>query len=145
DDPQGKRDQERDAEARQREVESWRHAAGDQTERRRVRVPRLPEIPLDGAAGELPVLHVDRAVETGQLGVALGFLLARVLREQQEDGVADDVEDGEREHRDPNDDDDELQQLAERVPSHGRRPAVSLIPSRTERDTAGIVLATSWE
>ena len=69
--------------------------------------------------GELPVLHVERLVEPEQVAVALEFRSAGVLGQEEEDGIAEHVEDEEGEQRDADDADDELHQQTDDVASHG--------------------------
>ena len=117
-DAQGQGDQERHAQAGEGEVERRRHALDHELEGGSVGVPGLAEVALHRAARELPVLHVDRLVEPEQLVVARVLLLARVLGQEQGDRVADDVQDREGQHGDPDDDDRELDELAESVALH---------------------------
>ena len=52
------------------------------------------------------------------MAVALELLLARVLGQEEQHGIAEDVEDGEGENGDAEDDDHELDELAGDVASH---------------------------
>src|SRR5439155_15075355 len=108
-------------EAGQRQVDRRGHALEDQAERRRVGVPRFAEVPADGVARELPVLEPDRRVQPEQLPVALELRVAGVLRQEEEHGVAENVQDDEGEDRDADDDDDQLDELSCDVGTHDAR------------------------
>ena len=130
---QRQRDQQGHDEAGQGQIDRRRHTLEDQTEGRRVGVPGLAEVTLDGLARELPVLHQERLVEPEQLPVTLELLLAGVLGQEEEDGVAEHVQDDEGEDRDADDDDDQLEELTGDVASHdGRGDGEG--PGRTSRD-----------
>src|SRR5256886_17314666 len=78
-------------------------------------------LPIYSAARERPVLEPDRPVESQELPVALELFLAGVLRQEEEHGVAEDVQDDEGEDRDADDDDDQLNQLSCDVGTHDAR------------------------
>src|SRR2546426_2857446 len=119
-DAERQRDEQGHDEAGQRQIDRRGHALEDQAERRRVGVPRCAEVPLDGVARELPVLEPDRLVEPQELPVALELRVAGVLGQEEEHGVAEDVQDDEGEDRDADDDDDQLDELTGDVATHVR-------------------------
>ena len=97
----------------------------------------LPKSPCTAPDHELPVLDVERPIEAEEVPVALELLLARVLGQEEEHGIAEDVQDEEGEHGDAEDDDHELDELAGDVASHHdlvRPSPSSLLPAAGRRD-----------
>src|SRR5581483_3800325 len=95
-----------------------------------------------GALQEAAVLHQERIVEAHQLAELLDVFRARVGRQEDEGGIAGEVEDREDDEGDTEQDEPGLPEPAEEVLLHAagrRRPGYAApAPSRTSRATASM-------